>query len=166
MVSPDLPELMMSPVQAKLALGILGAALAISVVTDLRERRILNAVIYPALLSVAACALWLGGIDRLKTALLGALLCGAPFLLAWWRGWMGAGDVKLMALAGLVFAAAAGWAYSLTLLVYVAIAGGAQALLWIAAARLRRQPRPRHVPYGVAIAAGAAWAFLAGTPLI
>ncbi|MGZ6124779.1 MAG: A24 family peptidase [Myxococcales bacterium] len=152
--------------QAKIALAILAVALAISAVTDLRQRRILNAVTYPALLGVAACVIWLGGIVLLVEALLGALVCAGPMLVAMWRGWMGAGDVKLMAVAGLVSGAAAGWPSSLTVLLYVAIAGGAQALLWMAMARVRRKERPRHVPYGVAIAAGTAWAFLAGTPLI
>jgi prepilin peptidase CpaA len=165
-VPPSISELNTAPVQAKIALGILAAALAISAVTDLRERRILNAVTYPALLAVSACILWLGGPVLLVEALLGALVCTLPLLLAAWRGWMGAGDVKLMALAGLVSGAAAGWPWSLTLLLHVAIAGGAQALLWLMVARIRRREPPRHVPYGVAIAAGTAWAFLAGTPLI
>jgi prepilin peptidase CpaA len=168
-VSPNSPnpgDLIGAPLPAKLALLILALALAISLVTDLRQRKILNAVTYPALLAVAACAIWLGGLVLLVEALLGALVCAGPFLFAMWRGWMGAGDVKLMALAGLVSGAAAGWPYSLTLLIDVAIAGGAQALLWMAVARLRRRERPRHVPYAVAIAAGTAWAFLAGTPLI
>jgi prepilin peptidase CpaA len=165
-MSANYRELMAAPPQAQIALGILAVALAISVVTDLRERRILNAVTYPALLGVAACVLWLGGIVLFVEALLGALVCAAPLLVARWRGWMGAGDVKLMALAGLVSGAAAGWPYSLNVLLSVAIAGGAQALLWMAVARVRRRELPRHVPYGVAIAAGTAWAFLAGIPLI
>ena len=165
-MSPGFSELTAAPVPAKIALGILAVAVAISAVTDLRERRILNTVTYPALLGVAACVIWLGGIVLLVESLLGSLVCAGPLLVAMWRGWMGAGDAKLMALAGLVSGAAAGWPYSLTLLLYVAIAGGAQALLWMAAARIRRREIPRHVPYGVAIAAGTAWAFLAGTPLI
>jgi prepilin peptidase CpaA len=141
-------------------------AMVISVVTDLRQRRILNAVTYPALLATAACVIWLGGVALLAEALLGALVCAAPLLLAMWRGWMGAGDVKLMALAGMVAGAAAGWPFSLTILLDVAVAGGAQALLWILAAGIRRRERPRNVPYGVAIAAGTAWALFAGAPLI
>jgi prepilin peptidase CpaA len=145
---------------------ILAVALAISVVTDLRQRRILNAVTYPALLLAAGGAVWLGGAALLGKALLGALICAGPLLIAMGRGWMGAGDVKLMAVAGLVAGATRGWPLPLTLLFDVAIAGGLQALLWMAAARVRRQEAPRHVPYAVAIAAGAAWAFLLGTPII
>lgn len=155
-----------SPLPAKIALAILALSLAISLVTDLRDRRILNAVTYPAFLAITACVAWLGGIGLLAQALVGALLCAAPLALATSRGWIGAGDVKLIALAGLVAGAAAGWPFALTLLLDTAIAGGAQALLWLAAARARHREAPRHVPYGVAIAAGTAWAFLVGTPFI
>lgn len=158
-------ELMQAPLPAQIALATLAAALAISVVTDLRSRRILNLVTLPALAIVAACLLWLGGAALLARAAGGLLLCAAPFALMTWRGWMGAGDVKLIALCGAVAGAAAGWPFSLTLLLYVAIAGGAQSALWMAAARLRGAPRPRYVPYGVSIAAGTAAAFLWGTPL-
>lgn len=162
----SLQELISAPLPARCAVVVLLAALAISVATDLRQRRILNAVTFPALAAAAACALWLGGPALLLRAALGAALCAGPLAAAMWRGWMGAGDVKLMALAGLVAGAAAGWPLSLTVLLDVALAGGAQVLLWTGAALLARREAPRHVPYGVAIAAGTAWAFFAGTPSI
>jgi hypothetical protein len=98
-----------APLQGKIALATLAAALAISVVTDLRRRLILNIVTYPALIVVASCFLWLGGLPLLLEAGLGALVCAGPFALMMLRGWMGAGDVKLMAVAGAVSGAAAGW---------------------------------------------------------
>lgn len=159
-------ELISAPLPARLSIAVLFAALAVSVVTDLRQRRILNAVTAPALLLVAACAVWLGGPALLLSAMGGALVCAGPLSVAMWKGWMGAGDVKLMAVAGLASGAAAGWPFSLTILLDVAVAGGLQALIWMGAAALARREVPRHVPYGVAIAAGTAWAFLAGTPSI
>ena len=57
---------------------------------------------------VTGCVLWLGGFALLVEALAGALICAGPFLLAFWRKWMGGGDVKLMALCGLVAGGAAG----------------------------------------------------------
>ena len=144
----------------------MGAALAISVVTDLRRRVILNAVTLPALAVVLVAVFWLGGVALLFEAVLGALVCAGPLLLAMLRGWMGAGDVKLMAIAGMVSGAAAGWPFSLTVLLCVALAGGAQALAWILAARLRGRERPRSVPYGVAIAAGTAAAFIWGGAVV
>jgi Flp pilus assembly protein protease CpaA len=164
--NPYVSPISAGPLPANLALAILALTLTVSVLTDLRDRRILNAVTYPAFLSIAACIAWLGGTSLLAHALLGALLCATPLALAMSRGWIGAGDVKLISLAGLVAGAAAGWPFALTLLLDTAIAGGLQALLWIAIARARSQQSPRHVPYGVAIAAGTAWAFLAATPFI
>lgn len=154
-----------APLPARIALGTLAVSLAVSVATDLRGRRILNAVTYPALAVVAACVLWLGGAALLAEAALGALICALPFALAMWRGWMGAGDVKLMAVAGMVAGAASGWPLAAAVLVQVAIAGGVQALLWIAAARVRGKQRPRTIPYALAIAAGCIAAFISRLPL-
>jgi prepilin peptidase CpaA len=155
-------DLLAAPLPANIALATLFAALAISVVTDLRQRLILNAVIYPALAIVAASLLWLGGLGLLAEAALGVLVCAGPFALMMLRGWMGAGDVKLMAVAGAVSGAAAGWPFSLAVLFYVAIAGGVQSALWMLAAKLRGHERPKYVPYGIAIATGTAVAFLWG----
>jgi prepilin peptidase CpaA len=154
-----------APPQAKIALVTLALALAVSAYTDVRQRRILNAVTYPALLVVAACLLSLGGPSLLLESAVGALVCTAPLALAMWRGWMGAGDVKLMAIGGLVSGAAAGWPFSLAVLLDVALAGGVLALSWMLAARAGGHRPPTSVPYGVAIAAGTAWAFLMGAPL-
>jgi prepilin peptidase CpaA len=160
-----LRDLVDAPVPAQIALATLFAALAVSAVTDLRQRRVPNAVTYPALLVIAVCLLWLGGLALLLESTLGALVCAGPLAIAMWRGWMGAGDVKLMAIAGLVSGAAAGWPFSLAVLLDVAVAGGVLALSWILAAKAGGHRRPKSVPYGVAIAAGTAWAFLMGAPL-
>src|SRR5437762_4235656 len=158
-------EFVDAPWQAKIALATLLFALLFSAFTDVRERRILNAVTYPALLVAAVCALSLGGFALVAESALGALVCTLPLAAAMWRGWMGAGDVKLMAVSGLVSATAAGWTFSVLVLLDVAIAGGVQALLWLLAAKARHRDRPKSVPYGVAIALGTAWAFLTGAPL-
>ena len=155
-------ELLAAPLPARIALATLALALAISVVTDLRSRLILNVVTLPALAIVAACFLWLGGFALLARSAIGVLVCAGPFALMMWRGWMGAGDVKLMAVAGAVSGAAAGWTFSLAVLLSVATAGGVQSAAWMLAARLRGAGRPRYVPYGVAIALGTAAAFLFG----
>ena len=160
-----LSELTAAPVQAKIALADLALALAISAITDVRERRIPNAVTYPALAIAATCGFSLGGVPLLIESAVGVLVCATPLALAMWRGWMGAGDVKLMAVAGLVSGTAAGWSFSLIVLLDVAVAGGAQALLWLLAAKARRRDRPKAVPYGLAIAVGTTWAFLTGAPL-
>lgn len=151
-----------APLPAQLACAALAIALLVSVVTDLRERRILNAVTFPALAAVAACAIWLGGTAVLAQAGLGALICAGPLAVAAFCGWMGAGDVKLIAVSGAVAGIAAGWPLSLAVLVDVAVAGGIEAAAWIAVARVRGRRAPKHVPYGLAIAAGSVSAFLWG----
>jgi prepilin peptidase CpaA len=153
-------DFLAAPLQAKIALVTLFLALVVSVVTDLRSRLILNVVTFPAMAIVAACFLWLGGLSLFGDSLLGALVCAGPFALMMLKNWMGAGDVKLMAVCGAVSGAAAGWPFSLTILLYVAVAGGVQSVLWIAAAKLRGEERPKYVPYGVSIAFGTAAAFV------
>jgi Flp pilus assembly protein protease CpaA len=76
------------------------------------------------------------------------------------RGWMGAGDVKLMALAGAVAGAAGSWPFAIMILLYVAVAGGIQGVLWIAGAKLRGLEKPKYVPYGLSIACGTVAAFI------
>jgi prepilin signal peptidase PulO-like enzyme (type II secretory pathway) len=70
-----------------------------------------------------------------------------------------------MAVAGAVSGAAAGWPFSLAVLLCVAIAGGVQSALWMLATKLRGAERPKYVPYGVSIAVGTIAAFLWGRSL-
>lgn len=89
-----------------------------------------------------------------------AILCGGLILFA--RGWMGGGDVKLLAVTGLWLGPAA----TPALLLLTALAGGVLTLMLLAcralgAGRLAggriaalRDPMDR-VPYGIAIAAAA-----------
>jgi len=103
---------------------VLGAC-AIAVVTDLRTRRIPNAL--TAALAVAALGLHAtSGFAAFGIAL--ATLVGVLFLglVAFSFGWLGGGDVKLLA-AG---AAALGFPDALPFLVYTAIGGGIFALVF------------------------------------
>lgn len=104
--------------------------------------------------------------DLWQNLLLFALVLGIGTLL-FARGWMGGGDVKLLAACALWFDLDSGW----KMLVAVAVAGGLEALI-IMLLRLLPWPesfRPRiawlqkdeALPYGVAIAAGMAWIGLA-----
>lgn len=96
-----------------------------------------------------------------QNLLLFALVLGFGTLL-FVRGWMGGGDVKLLAACSLWFDLGHGW----KMLVAVAIAGGLEALLVML---LRALPWPSYlrkriavlrrdeaIPYGVAIGAGVA----------
>jgi prepilin peptidase CpaA len=162
-----LEDLLSAPLQAKVALAVLAVALLVSVITDLRKRLILNAVTYPALVVVAGCFFWLGGLPLLLESALGVLVSAGPLALTATVNskWMGWGDVKLMAVAGAVSGAAAGWPFSLAVLLYVAVAGGVQSAVWMLAAKLRGHERPKYVPYGIAIATGTTIAFIWGGSL-
>lgn len=89
----------------------------------------------------------------------GALIFGT-FMFA--RGWMGGGDIKLLAACLLWFDLSSGW----KLLVAIAIAGGIETLVlmrlrrmaWLEAAgrRVLLLKRREGIPYGIAIALGIA----------
>lgn len=160
-------------------LVILAVALAISVVTDLRSRKIKNVVTLPTIALCLALRLasegWGGWTTGLASGLLGMSLGFLPFWAMGLAGGMGMGDVKLMAAVG----AAVGFPMVIACLICVAIAGGVQAilqLLWdgllmrtlggmgkavLAKARLTDKPAEltrKKIPYGVAIAVGTVWA--------
>jgi prepilin peptidase CpaA len=100
--------------------------------------------------------------DLWQNLLLFAIVLGVGTLL-FVRGWMGGGDVKLLAACALWFDLDQGW----KMLVAVAIAGGivAMAIMLLRIIPLPEKvrgkiiwmPKDEELPYGVAIAAGMAW---------
>ena len=135
---------------ATLLLGLLGFALLVAAATDLKARIIPNRL---NLAIALAAPLWwwaskASGTDMLlHAALAGGMLAlfGALFAL----GMMGGGDVKLIAALALWLPPQA----LLTMLVWMAIAGGILTLIVLAVHALRRAPGRPEVPYGVAIVA-------------
>ncbi len=93
-------------------------------------------------------------------ALFAAVLAVGTF--AFGRGWMGGGDIKLLAASALWFDLPNGW----RLLVAIAIAGGLEALILMILRRLKWRDSIRQkvlllrrggpIPYGIAIALGVA----------
>lgn len=157
--------------------SVCGAALLVSLVTDLRERRVLDVVTYPAwalLLLLRVIGEGVGDAERgLVSGLLGSACAGGIFSFFALRKRMGWGDVKLVAVVGAAF----GWPSIVAALVFISLVGAAQAVLsllltgqtlpWLQesarriASRFRRGPKveatsPRHIPYAVAIALGSA----------
>lgn len=174
----------MPPVQIALYV-VLGIALAISVVTDLRSRLIYNLVTIPTLVIAlglrAALVGWRGtGLENapygLLPGLVGFVCGGLIFYVMFLFGGMGGGDVKLMAAVG----AALGFPVVLYALMFTALVGGLMAilvLLWDGSLartfvgmgkklahvlHIKRvdgpAPERKYVPYGVAIALGSIWA--------
>jgi len=98
-------------------------------------------------------------------SLLPAVAAGALVLvvgtLPFSLGWIGGGDVKLVAAC----ACALEWTQVVPLLLYTALAGGLLALVLFALRRMGRFSGPAEMPYAVAIAAGVLWLGLASTVL-
>lgn len=147
---------------ATVILYLFYAVVVCAALQDLAQLRISN--LFPIAV-VALFGAWLASVgiefDVWENALVFAVtLLGGALLFS--RGWLGGGDVKLLAAIALWFDIAGG----LTLIVYVAIGGGLLALAFLIARRLI--PAPRHggirppalrprgpIPYGLAIATGA-----------
>ncbi|QUJ69729.1 hypothetical protein KDD30_23685 (plasmid) [Photobacterium sp. GJ3] len=119
------------------------------VVTDVTERRIPNLAI-GVLLIIAAILVPFSG-----TQVLISLTCLLAGLAAYAKGWLGAGDSKLLAVC--LYAAQDHW---LTCLLMTAMFGGGLSLIYLARNRWfpvwkPADPAACTVPYGVAITLGA-----------
>ncbi|KDM90077.1 prepilin peptidase [Photobacterium galatheae] len=126
------------------------------VVTDVTERRIPNLAIV-VLLIIAVMLVPFSGMQVLIS-----LACLFAGLAAFAKGWLGAGDSKLLAVC--LYAAQEHW---LACLLMTAVFGGGLSLIYLARNRWFPTWQPAHsaactVPYGVAITLGA----LSATPLI
>ena len=95
-----LRDLLQAPWTIRAALLVTAAAVAVSVVTDLRQRRILNWITIPALALVIGLFGTAGGWPLVKNSLVGMAVCAVPMLLAALPGWIGMGDAKLIAVCG------------------------------------------------------------------
>lgn len=134
-----------------------GAALlllAYAALSDLRGRRIPNRASVILALAFLPAAL-LAGLPwpAILVQHLGAgLLVFAVGIPLFALGWLGGGDVKLLAATGLWF----GWQGLFPLLLMTALAGGGLALLMLLLGRyLPQRPGRDKLPYAIAIALGA-----------
>jgi prepilin peptidase CpaA len=91
---------------------------------DIKSRRVPNLLTGPCLLAALSLHLGFGGWHGMLNSFVASLACGLVFFLFYLAGGMGAGDVKLMAVAG----AFTGLSAVPILLVFTALAGGAMAL--------------------------------------
>lgn len=101
--------------------------LSICFITDLRQQKIYNKVIFPSLVIAVILNIWFSGFAGLKLSLLGFITGLCILLVPYFLGGMGAGDVKLLALIGAV----KGSVFVLNTAVYMALLGGAIAVIII-----------------------------------
>ena len=147
--------------------------LVICVVTDLRERKIYNKIIFPSLLVAFIANFAIAGWAGIMSALLGFIVGLLVLFIPYYFGGIGAGDVKLLALIG----ALKGASFVFYTAIYMALIGAVIALAIIFFKRGwakkmvyylygRRHGMPMEFmkdksaltatyPYGVAIALGA-----------
>ncbi len=123
-----------------------------AVFDDLRRRKISNRITAAGLAAGVALGAFEGGWRGLGHSLLGVAAGFGAFLLCYWLGGLGAGDLKLMA----AFGALLGPAGVLLAAVIGAVAGAV-----LAVGTLIVAPRAAAIPYAPAIVAGA-WLALWG----
>ena len=137
-------------------LVVLGFAMLAAAVEDATRFRISNVTVLVVLLAAVAAALIKGPTWDLwqNFAVFAAVLVLGTFAFS--AGWLGGGDVKLFAAAGLWFDLSS----ALPFVVMVLLSGGLVAVGYLASRLFRRTPeggkKGRRVPYGIAIALGAA----------
>ncbi|MDB5056102.1 MAG: prepilin peptidase [Bacilli bacterium] len=105
--------------------AVLILVLMISVVTDLKSRKIYNNVIFPGLAAAFAVHFLTGGWVELGEAAIGCFIGFGVLLIPYLLGGMGAGDVKLLALVG----ALKGTYFVLAASIYMALIGAAIAVV-------------------------------------
>ena len=93
--------------------------------TDVRARRIPNALTFPALIAALVLHGVTGGWSGVAVALLGAFVAGGILMPGWLMGWMAAGDVKLCAAIG----AFIGYPQALMMVLLSLMAGGVLSLI-------------------------------------
>ncbi|WP_051682996.1 A24 family peptidase [Salinicoccus luteus] len=136
--------------------------LAVCVVTDIRERKIYNKVIFPALLAAFGLNIIFGGFSGFGDALIGFVVGFALLLIPYILGGMGAGDVKLLGLVG----AFKGSSFVLESFIYMAVVGGMLAIFVIVTRGGLKKSFGIGMPYGVAIASGSGLALLMDVELL
>ncbi|MEJ1994016.1 MAG: prepilin peptidase [Limibacillus sp.] len=147
--------------------GFAGLCLA-AAITDIQRRKIPNGItLVIALLFGIYFLANLGEVDWVGPLVVGGAILAVGFLI-FAMNWLGAGDVKMLAAAGLW----AGFAHVTELLLVTGLAGGILGLGYVLGDRLRRVPwiplpppevkdleelkkQKIYLPYGVAICAGA-----------
>jgi prepilin peptidase CpaA len=144
---------------------VLAAAAVVAAASDVRARRIPNALtgalaVAGVVLAGATC-----GLPGAGTALLTLAVLLAAGTVAFSRGWFGGGDVKLLAAGCCGLPPALG----VDVLVYTALCGGLLSLYWLATSHrmvtvliTRQLPQTgERLPYGVAAAGGALFLWVA-----
>lgn len=134
--------------------AVVSAACIVAVVTDVRTRKIPNWLSF-GLAAVGIAYSAFGGWHVLALSLLAYVVVFAAGAVLFSMGWLGGGDVKLLA----AVASFVGFPDALLLTAYTGIAGGLLAFSWLAAERIRSrrtlaEVKASKLPYAIAILTG------------
>ena len=132
-------------------LAALAIALLVTIVTDIRDRKIYNKIVL--LIALGAPLWWIATGELLWPDMIVHLIAAAfvflLFSLFFYLRVMGGGDVKLFTALALWF----DWVTTTQMLLYATLLGvGVTAIFWFEH-RYRERPGRARIPYGVAIAA-------------
>jgi prepilin peptidase CpaA len=136
-------------------LAMLAALLVAAAVVDLRRREIPHWVVI-ATAALAPFFWWSTGLSlwpHVAIQLGVATLIFGGFALAFMRGWMGGGDVKLLTALVLWLP----WQAVVALLVIMSFAGGILTVVTMLHHRMKKAGGVPEIPYGVAIAFAGLW---------
>lgn len=114
------------PTAAPLAWGVVLVACVIGCVTDLRARRLPNALTLPLWITGLVFSAVVGGAAGFAGAFSASVLLAVPYVILFVCAGGGAGDAKMMAGIG----AWLGLSHGLYALVVVALLGGAVGIVW------------------------------------
>lgn len=106
---------------------ILVIVLGICFITDLKQQKIYNKVIFPSLIAVLVIHLTASGFNGLRLSLIGFMAGLAVLIIPYFLGGIGAGDVKLLATIGAI----KGSYFVLNTALYMAVIGGVIAFVII-----------------------------------
>ncbi len=99
--------------------------LTICVITDIKERKIYNKVIFPSLVITLIMHIIINGASSISDFLFGFLVGLLLLIIPYFMGGIGAGDVKLLALIGAI----KGPTFVVYSALYMAIVGGVIAII-------------------------------------
>ena len=165
--------------------GILLITVGICLATDIKEQKIYNKVLLPALILGLVANVFVNGLPGLKSSGLGLLLGMGLLILPFLAGGIGAGDVKLMGVIGVL----QGPMFVLIAFLMTAVAGGVISLVLMWRMKMMKktfrnmgtalmslllmiprgavmegfqQTRAISFPYGIAISVGTLLAYFIG----
>lgn len=136
-------------------LAALAIALLVTIVTDIRDRKIYNKIVLPIALGAPLWWIATGQVfwPDMVVHVIAAIIVFLLFSVFFYLRVMGGGDVKLFTALALWF----DWETTTRMLLYATLLGVAVTIVFWFEHRRRDRSGPARIPYGVAIALAGLW---------